>query len=139
MHQSPLDRSPRCQRLDLRQRPVRRSHWSHRQRRTHCQVVFLWVRRHVWRVSHFGKFAERSLPVLSFPFTAHTVLSLSAMRALVEELLWIPCRGKQGRWQWEGFWLDSDEWADLLERILQTYVAGFHPLRSPRLPAEAED
>ena len=81
------------------------------------------------------KWSAQIFPGEEFP----TVISLSAMRALVEELLWIPCRGKQGRWQWEGFWLSSEEWADLLERILQTYVAGFHPLRSPRLPAEADE
>ena len=68
-----------------------------------------------------------------------TVISLSAVLALVEELLWIPCRGKQGRWQWDGFWLNNEEWTDLTDRILQTYIAGFHPLRSPRLPADADE
>jgi hypothetical protein len=67
------------------------------------------------------------------------MINLTAMRAVVEELLWIPCRGKQGRWQWDGFWLSDAEWTDLLDRILQTYIAGFFPLRPPREPDEAEE
>ena len=63
-----------------------------------------------------------------------TLISLSAIHALVEELLWIASRQKQGRWQWDGFWLSNQEWTDLPLRILQTYIAGYHPLRSPRLP-----
>ena len=81
------------------------------------------------------KWSAQISPGDEFP----TVISLSAVLALVEELLWIPCRGKQGRWQWDGFWLNNEEWTDLTDRILQTYIAGFHPLRSPRLPADADE
>ena len=46
------------------------------------------------------------------------------VQRVINAMLGEACKGKQGRWQWEGFYLDEDEFPQLSIQILQAYIGG---------------